>query len=177
MNGFKCNVTGSTSNVPLAKPRVARRCGVDKENRKLQSSPANCTFGAKSPFYWFNLEGNNVFEGAFSPPVYNDLYNFLDGPQDDIFEDSYLSLPDPAPNAPLPILAIQGLTPNPAFNSTQSYTNCTSKSTSASSLSSSGYVHRSGSGTPSRRDIRKFTSGGIRRPVRRLDVKHRNRMI
>ncbi|SRR6266550_4335050 len=45
-----------------------------------------------------------MFEGAFSPPVYNELYNFIDGPQDDIFEDSYISLPDPAPNAPLPVL-------------------------------------------------------------------------
>lgn len=45
-----------------------------------------------------------MFEGSFSPPVYNELYNFIDGPQDDIFEDSYISLPDPAPNAPLPVL-------------------------------------------------------------------------
>jgi hypothetical protein len=47
-----------------------------------------------------------MFEGAFSPPVYNDLYNFLDGPQDDIFENSYSVIPDPAPNAALPVLAV-----------------------------------------------------------------------
>ena len=37
-------------------------------------------------------------EGTFSPPSYNDLYNFRDGPQDDIFENSYDSIPVPSPN-------------------------------------------------------------------------------
>jgi len=37
--------------------------------------------------------------------VYNDLYNFANGAQDDIFEDSYFSIPDPNPSAPLPQLA------------------------------------------------------------------------
>jgi len=46
-----------------------------------------------------------MFEGTFSPPVYNDRYNFLDGAQDDIFVDSYVSIPDPAPNAAMPVLA------------------------------------------------------------------------
>jgi hypothetical protein len=45
-----------------------------------------------------------MFEGAFSPPVYNDLYNFLDGAQNDIFQDSYSFLPDPSPTAPMPVL-------------------------------------------------------------------------
>jgi hypothetical protein len=60
MNGFKCNVTGSTSTVPLATSKVARRCGADPANQKTQSVPANCTYGAKTPFYWFNNERNNV---------------------------------------------------------------------------------------------------------------------
>jgi len=46
-----------------------------------------------------------MFEGTYSPPVYNDLYNFVDGAQDDIFIDSYLSIPNPSPNAAMPILA------------------------------------------------------------------------
>jgi len=46
-----------------------------------------------------------MFEGSFSPPVYNDLYNFLDGAQNDIFQDSYSFLPDPSPTAPMPVLA------------------------------------------------------------------------
>lgn len=105
MNGFKCNITGSTSPTPLAKPKVARRCGKDPQNDKIEDFPGNCTYGAKAPFYWFNKERNNMFEGFYSPPHYNDLYNFRDGPQDDIFEDSYLSLPIPSPDAPLPVLA------------------------------------------------------------------------
>ena len=66
-----------------------------------------------------------MFEGAFSPPVYNELYNFIEGPQDDIFEDSYISLPDPAPSAPLPVLRDitdqgqgQSSTPTGAVNAT-----------------------------------------------------------
>jgi len=60
MNGFKCNVTGSTSTVSLATSKVARRCGADPANQKMQSVPGNCTYGAKTPFYWFNNERNNV---------------------------------------------------------------------------------------------------------------------
>ncbi|KAH8830708.1 hypothetical protein DL96DRAFT_1594033 [Flagelloscypha sp. PMI_526] len=94
MNGFKCNVTKSTSDVPLAKSKVPRRY-----------SPSNCTYGAKQPFYWFQLERNNMFEGDFSPPLYLDRYAFFDGAQDDIFEDSYANIPDPSPVAAMPTLA------------------------------------------------------------------------
>ena len=60
MNGFKCKVTGSTSNVAVAKPVVPRRCGADPANRVMNSTPGNCTYGAKAPFYWFQKERNNV---------------------------------------------------------------------------------------------------------------------
>lgn len=60
MNGYRCNVTGSTSTVPVAQSKVARRCGTDEPNNKLLSVPSNCTYGAKQPFYWFNKEQNNV---------------------------------------------------------------------------------------------------------------------
>ena len=60
MNGFKCNVTGSTSNVALAQPQVPRRCGADPDFQKLDAVPGNCTYGAKQPFYWFQAEANNV---------------------------------------------------------------------------------------------------------------------
>ncbi|THU83384.1 hypothetical protein K435DRAFT_784205 [Dendrothele bispora CBS 962.96] len=108
MNGFKCNVTGSTSDVPLAKPQIPRRCGSDPSFNRQNSIPANCTYGAKQPFYWFQKEVNNMFEGTFAPPFYTDLYNFIDGAQDDIFQDSYESLPDPSPVATLPVLANLG---------------------------------------------------------------------
>ncbi|CAK5268864.1 unnamed protein product [Mycena citricolor] len=104
MTGFKCNVTGSTSEVPLAKPQVARRCGADSMNGKWHASPSNCTYGAKQPLYWFQAERNNMFEGTYAPPFYTDLYGFRDGQQDDIFQDSYAFLPTPAPSGPLPIL-------------------------------------------------------------------------
>lgn len=60
MNGFKCNITESTSTAALAKPQVPRRCGSDLVNNKQFAFPANCTHGAKQPFYWFNQEQNNV---------------------------------------------------------------------------------------------------------------------
>lgn len=97
MNGFRCNVTGSVSNVGLAPAQVPRRCGADPERGVNESTPGNCTYGAKQPFYWFQKERNNMFEGTYSPPFYLDLYNFKDGPQDDIFLDSYNSIPTPSP--------------------------------------------------------------------------------
>ena len=60
MNGFKCKVTNSTSNVALAKPKVPRRCGADPDYDKADAAPGNCTYGAKQPFYWFQKEQNNV---------------------------------------------------------------------------------------------------------------------
>jgi hypothetical protein len=66
MNGFKCNVTSSTSNVALAKPQIPRRCGADPDFQKLDAVPGNCTYGAKQPFYWFQAEANNAC--PFFPP-------------------------------------------------------------------------------------------------------------
>lgn len=64
MNGFRCNVTGATSNVAIATPQTPRRCGVDKPNRIFNATPGNCTYGAKNPFYWFQAEKNNVIKPA-----------------------------------------------------------------------------------------------------------------
>ncbi|KAF9223310.1 hypothetical protein BS17DRAFT_808781 [Gyrodon lividus] len=109
MNGFQCRITNSTSNVGLATSKVARRCGADPANQKHSAVPGNCTYGAKQPFYWFQAQQNNMFEGTYSPPFYTDLYNFKDGAQNDIFQDSYLSVPAPGPNqTALPVLAIPG---------------------------------------------------------------------
>jgi len=178
MNGFRCKVTNATSTVPLGTPKVARRCGADPDNGKLQAAPANCTYGPKAPFFWFNNERNNMFEGTFSPPVYNDRYNFLDGAQDDIFVDSYLSIPTPAPNAAMPIAAdVSAKFPiaSPANSSDGS-------APAARSCASMA-------GGASRENIRKrehpveghsvFSAIGMgvtRRHARRLDPKNRNRL-
>lgn len=60
MNGFRCNITGSTSNVALATSQVARRCGADSDDGYPQATPGNCTYGAKQPLYWLQAERNNV---------------------------------------------------------------------------------------------------------------------
>ncbi|KIJ14235.1 hypothetical protein PAXINDRAFT_116292 [Paxillus involutus ATCC 200175] len=86
MNAFQCVVTGSKPDAPaLAKPQVARRCGADPEHGVTQATPSNCTVGAKQPLYWLQAEGNNMFEDYMGPPLYNDLYDFKDGAQNDIF--------------------------------------------------------------------------------------------
>lgn len=108
MNGFRCNVTNVTSTTLLAEPKIPRRCGPDPENNREFAAVQNCTYGAKQPFYWLN-ENSNVFEGDHAPPVYNDLYNFADGSQDDIFEDSYVSKPAPGIAAALPVFANVGI--------------------------------------------------------------------
>ena len=54
MNGFRCNVTGATSDVALAKPAVPRRCGADLQNNRASSVLGNCTYGAKQPIWWLN---------------------------------------------------------------------------------------------------------------------------
>ena len=69
MNAFKCNVTGSTSEVALAKPQVPRRCGADPEFGKDEAVPGNCTYGAKQPFYWFQKERNNVRISSWTPYI------------------------------------------------------------------------------------------------------------
>ncbi|OBZ72040.1 Tubulin beta-2 chain [Grifola frondosa] len=150
MNGFKCNITGSTSNVALAQPQVPRRCGADPDFGKPEASPGNCTYGAKQPFYWFQQEQNNMFEGTYAPPFYLDLYNFKDGSQDDIFEDSYPNgLPTPSPNStfvPVPNLvggtnvsaqASLSLAPSSASTPTPSSTSSAASTTSPSSTTAS----------------------------------------
>lgn len=67
MNGFRCNVTGSTSKVALATPQLPRRCGADPTNGKPEAAPGNCTYGAKQPFYWLQQERNNVNVAPYSP--------------------------------------------------------------------------------------------------------------
>ncbi|KAI0078821.1 hypothetical protein K474DRAFT_812386 [Panus rudis PR-1116 ss-1] len=137
MTGFRCNVTESTSTVPIAKAQIPRRCGADPDNGVPNAAPGNCTYGAKQPFYWFQKERNNMFEGAFAPPFYTDLYNFKDGAQDDIFVDSYTSLPTPSPDNTIIPSPVQSQPSGTATSSVPTPTNSnTSPATPSQGLSS-----------------------------------------
>jgi len=63
------------------------RCGPEQSNN-FQWNYGNCTYGPKQPFYWYQQERNNMQEGTYTPPLYQDLYNFHDGAQNDIFENT-----------------------------------------------------------------------------------------
>jgi hypothetical protein len=76
MNGFRCKVTGSTANTPVSKPVVPKRCTGDL---------SKCNQGAQQPLYWFQAEGNNMFNGQYDPPYYLDEWGFTDGAQNGIF--------------------------------------------------------------------------------------------
>ncbi|KAG6917405.1 hypothetical protein DXG01_002674 [Tephrocybe rancida] len=154
MNGFKCKVTGSNSDAAtLAAPQIPRRCGADPLNNKQHDVPGNCTYGAKQPFYWFNQDVNNMFEGAFSPPVYNDLYNFLDGAQEDVFEDSYDTIPDPSPVALIPTLS--DITLSLGFNTSASNREVTARS---EPRSMGGFAERALQKETERVDEARFTN-------------------
>jgi hypothetical protein len=106
-------------------------CGEDK-NLNRPAHPENCTYGAKQPLYWYQKERNNMFEGTYTPPLYNDLYHFLDGAQNDIFENS--TSPDPA--APASANLIANPTQTSSHTSTPAATSSTSSGATKPSLSS-----------------------------------------
>ncbi|KAI0787686.1 hypothetical protein C8Q74DRAFT_1366521 [Fomes fomentarius] len=92
MNGFKCKITGNVGTQILGKPAVPRRCGTDPHQEGADvAHPGNCTVGAKQPIYWYQKERNNLFEGTYQAPYYNDLYGFHDGAQNDIFYDGQIA--------------------------------------------------------------------------------------
>ena len=76
-------------------------------------------------------QSHQIFEGYYAPPFYTDLYNFLDGAQNDIFEDSYPNgIPNPSPQ--------QTLVPTPIFDSLFTFaTDVPMLSVSVGSVSSS----------------------------------------
>lgn len=80
MTPFVCHVTGATNTRPLGKPVAPVNC---------EGNTAKCIKGAKSPMYWKNLEGNNMFEPGHFAPTYNTGYGYFEGAQTDIFEDGH----------------------------------------------------------------------------------------
>ena len=123
-----------------------------------------------------------MFEGNFSPPVYNDLYNFLDGAQSDIFIDSYVSIPTPAPNASVPVLSNLSGTNSSSTSSTTSTSNPNSNSTSTSDKTCKQNKTASLSSTSKylgTRDMRRSHQSSIMamsRRSRRLSVNKRERL-
>ncbi|KAH9945461.1 uncharacterized protein BXZ73DRAFT_73606 [Epithele typhae] len=120
MNVFQCNVTGSKSDVALAEPKVPRRCGADPNFGKPEAVPGNCTYGAKQPFYWFQKERNNMFEGTFAPPFYTDLTtsSWTDG------------IPDPSPEQTV----VPTLVLNPTAPATATASSIPASTTTSSAL-------------------------------------------
>ncbi|RPA95384.1 hypothetical protein L873DRAFT_1607582, partial [Choiromyces venosus 120613-1] len=78
MTPFACTVTNATSTKPPGKPIAPVNC---------EGAPEKCIVGAKSPMYWKNLEGNNMFEKDHFAPTYSSKYGFADGAQVDFRED------------------------------------------------------------------------------------------
>lgn len=81
---FQCNMKGATSTAPLPPPQLPRKCGYD-QIWGTPADPSNCTVGPKSPMYWYQAEGNNMFEDTYHAPTYSPTYGFKDGAQLDIF--------------------------------------------------------------------------------------------
>jgi len=97
MAGFKCKVTNSISNTPLAKPKPPVWC---------EGNPNNCTKGAKQFIGWHQQDGNNIqvdgfdLAGGRKSPGYNSKLGFSDGAQNDIFADSTTTLTKTPSNPP-----------------------------------------------------------------------------
>ncbi|KAH8830497.1 hypothetical protein DL96DRAFT_1593181 [Flagelloscypha sp. PMI_526] len=84
-NAFRCKVTGATSTAPVGKPKPPVWC---------EDDASKCVKGPKQMIYWHQASGNNIEvkgndkSGNAKSPAYNSKLGFLDGPQDDIFDNS-----------------------------------------------------------------------------------------
>ena len=76
MGGFKCKVTNSVSNTPLAAPKPPVWC---------EGAPNNCTKGAKQILAWHQQTGTNIevtgndLAGDRKSPAYNSKCGFANG--------------------------------------------------------------------------------------------------
>ncbi|KAF9647898.1 hypothetical protein BDM02DRAFT_3097345 [Thelephora ganbajun] len=117
MNGFRCKVTGSTSNNPIVTPQVPKRYCTHPS--RCTGDLSKCNQGAQQPLYWFQAEGNNMFNGQYDPPYYLDEWGFTDGAQNNIFnkrnDNSNVNTTPPADNKPTSTSADQPVS-TPADN-------------------------------------------------------------
>ncbi|KAF8332402.1 uncharacterized protein EI90DRAFT_3055522 [Cantharellus anzutake] len=146
MIAFQCNIANATGTVPVAKGNPARRCGDDPRYNR-PANPANCTYGAREPAYWYQFEENNFFEDTLDPPVYTPLYGWTDGAQDDIFRTvPFGTDPNTVPN---PItMSGSTTTPTPTESSTTSVTQSSFTSLTVSTSSSAFSSSSSSTSTP-----------------------------
>jgi hypothetical protein len=70
MGGYKCNVTGATSTVPVGTAQPPVYCGNDS---------STCQAGPKQMIIWHQQEANNVFSPAGVSPGYNMKNGFASG--------------------------------------------------------------------------------------------------
>ncbi|PRP88488.1 hypothetical protein PROFUN_03205 [Planoprotostelium fungivorum] len=78
MTAFTCNVTGVHSGaqpIDYARAQPARKC----------YNPSRCYQGPRYPYYYGQLQGNNMPEIPHQPPYYSILYGWSEGAQHDIF--------------------------------------------------------------------------------------------
>ncbi|EJU04797.1 hypothetical protein DACRYDRAFT_63002 [Dacryopinax primogenitus] len=142
-NGYKCKVLNDGPGKQLQTPQLARRCGPDPYlNRPANAS--NCTGGveggAKLGMYWLQADGNNMFEDYYHPPLYDDLYGFMDGAQTDIFVRD-----GAAPTTTTASSSTMGV--GSATTSTATTSGSFSSSSSSSSVATSSVSGTSGSST------------------------------
>ncbi|KAF7796010.1 hypothetical protein EIP86_007179 [Pleurotus ostreatoroseus] len=131
MNGFQCKITGDTGNTAIGTPGLARRCGADPANGVPDATPSNCTVGPVQPFYWDQNERNNMFEGIYSPPLYNDLYGLTNGAQPNLFQEPTIG----GTGAPAPPAAGVTSSDTAAATSSQAASSPTTQADSAPSSS------------------------------------------
>ena len=89
MGGFKCKVTNSVSNTPLAAPKPPVWC---------EGAPNNCTKGAKQILAWHQQSGTNIevtgfdLAGDHKSPAYNSKCGFANGEFVKVFFFVFVSL-------------------------------------------------------------------------------------
>lgn len=85
-----------------------------------------------------------MFEDTYGPPFYNDLYNFKDGAQNDIFVGYYDEIPPPSPDStvvPTPIPGPTELSSPPSASSNPNGIASSSPSASTSPTPSPGSIN------------------------------------
>lgn len=117
MAGYKCNVTGATSTVPLGIAQPPVYCADD---------PSKCQAGPKQMIIYNQLEKNNVVVPNGASPGYNTEMGFSPGAQNDIVAPQTVTTLSTAPPTSTSVPT------TPTSVPTTSTSSCTSATTAAS---------------------------------------------